>query len=58
MKKSQDEKQLKHSKPIGRPPKAMPEKIPDTPENVMRVLVNTPPKERRDWNYLKKQKES
>ena len=38
----------------GRPPKPLPEPIPDTPENIMRALVKAPPKQRRDWNYLKK----
>ncbi len=32
----------------GRPRKPMPERIPDTPENIMRILMNTPrePRER------------
>ena len=40
-------------KPLGRPPKPMPEQIPDTPENVAKALMNTPPK--KDWDYLKKE---
>lgn len=32
----------------------MPEKIPDTPENVMRAIVTTPPKAEDDWRYLRK----
>ena len=32
----------------------MPEQIPDTPESVMRALINTPPKKKSDWDYLKK----
>ena len=37
-------------KPRGRPPKhPMPEPIPDTPENVARAVLNTPPKKREDW---------
>ena len=47
-------KEKKESKPTGRPPKPMPERIDDTPENVMRVLVSTPPKKSTDWDYLKK----
>jgi hypothetical protein len=31
----------------------MPEQIPDTPENVARALLNTPPKKDEDWDYLK-----
>lgn len=32
---------------------AEPIRIPDTPENIMRALVRTPPKKRVDWKYLK-----
>lgn len=40
--------------PRGRPVEhPMPEPIPDTPENIMRAIVNTPPKKREDWRYLK-----
>ena len=38
----------------GRPvEKGMPEPIPDTPENVARALLSTPPKEDGDWDYMK-----
>ena len=38
----------------GRPLKrVMPEPIPDTPENIMRSILNTPPKKRDEWDYLK-----
>ncbi len=33
----------------GRPPKPMPEPIPDTPENVARAIMQGPPKER--WRF-------
>lgn len=37
----------------GRPSKrTMPELIPDTPENVMRAVLNTPPKAEVEWRYL------
>lgn len=39
----------------GRPPKPMPERIPDTPDNVARAVLNTPPKSKGDWDYLKKE---
>ncbi len=26
--------------------------IPDTPENIMRAIVNTPPKTDDEWRYL------
>ena len=38
----------------GRPvEKPMPDPIPDTPENVARALVTTPPKNDDEWDYLK-----
>jgi len=42
-------------KKTGRPPKPMPEPIPDTPENITRAFVNTPPKKEGDWDYLKEE---
>lgn len=30
----------------------MPEPIPDTPENIMRAVLNTPPKPEDEWSYL------
>ena len=32
----------------------MPEPIPDTLEKVARAVLNTPPKKRDEWKYLKK----
>ena len=41
----------------GRPvEKQMPEPIPDTPENIMRALLETPPRKKDDWDYLKEAK--
>jgi hypothetical protein len=34
----------------GRPPKPMPEQIPDTPEAIARACMQGPPKP--DWDYL------
>ena len=43
-----------NSKPRGRPVKnTMPEPIPDTPENIARALLTTPPKKEDEWDYLK-----
>ena len=42
-------------RPRGRPPKPMPEPIPDTPENVLKALLRTPPKKRDEWKYQKDQ---
>ena len=39
----------------GRPAKPMPDAIPDTPENVARALLFSPPKEGGDWEYLEEQ---
>ena len=30
----------------------MPDPIPDTPENIMRAIVNTPPKADDEWRYF------
>ena len=38
---------------VGRPPKPMPELIPDTPENIARALLNTPPKDKDEWEFLR-----
>lgn len=38
----------------GRPDeKAWPDLIPDTPENIMRALLETPPKGEDEWRYLR-----
>lgn len=31
----------------------LPPSIPDTPENVMRAIVMTPPKRADEWNYIR-----
>ena len=49
----------KQKKPRGRPPKLeMPDRIPDTPENVAKAVLNTPPKKREDWDFIKRSKPS
>ena len=41
-------------RPRGRPvSNKMPEPIPDTPENIARALLTTPPKKENEWDYLK-----
>jgi len=37
---------------VGRPPKPMPELIPDSPENIALALLRTPPKKEHEWRYL------
>ena len=36
----------------GRPPRPMPEPIPDTPERIAWAIMQTPPK--TEWDYLQK----
>ena len=44
----------KKPKKRGRPAKrTMPPPIPDTPENIMKAVLNAPPKKRDEWDYLK-----
>ena len=40
----------------GRPPLPIPEPIPNTPENVAKSVLNTPPKKADEWQYLKDDK--
>ena len=42
-----------NSRPVGRPPMAMPDMIPDTPTNVARKVLNTRPKKNGQWRYQK-----
>ncbi len=42
------------TRPRGRPrTHTMPDPIPDTPQNVARILMNTPPPKESEWQYLK-----
>ncbi|WP_419863038.1 hypothetical protein [Candidatus Poriferisodalis sp.] len=41
-----------------RPAKRMPEPIPDTPENVAKALMNTPPKKPGEWRYEQEREDS
>ena len=34
-------------------PNPMPDRIPDTPAEIIRVLVSAPSKKRREWSYQK-----
>ena len=43
--KGDDERQ---EKPVEYP---MPESIPDTPENIARAILTTPPKKEKEWRY-------
>lgn len=42
-------------RPRGRPvSQKKAEPIPDTPENIARAILNTPPKKAHEWEYMKK----
>ena len=41
----------------GRPVRPMLEYIPDTPENVMRAILATPPKKLGEWKYIQEYKD-
>ena len=43
-------------RPVGRPPLELPDPIPDTPENIARVVLNTKPKRRGEWRFEKQRK--
>ena len=45
----------KGKKRRGRPVvKEWPERIPDTPENIARAVLTTPPKKDNEWEYMKR----
>lgn len=49
-------KERKKKQPSGIPPtRSMPDQIPDTPENVAKALMGTPPV--RSWDYEKREEE-
>ena len=39
---------------VGRPGLAMPEPINDTPENVAKAILSTPPKKRNEWRFMQR----
>ncbi|MDE0083054.1 MAG: hypothetical protein OXT72_10450 [Gammaproteobacteria bacterium] len=41
------------SKPDPQGDLRMPDPIPDTPENVMRAILATPPKDDEEWDFTK-----
>ena len=50
-------KRLTKAKRAGRPPTlTMPEPIPDTPENVAKAILSTPPKKRDEWKFVQEHK--
>ena len=54
-KNSEDVGKEPHRKrPVGRPPLELPDPIPDTPENIAKVVLNTKPKKRGEWRFEKR----
>ena len=48
---SKDKSESKRKR--GRPVKyTMPEPIPDTPENIAKAILSTPPKKPQDWKFM------
>ena len=56
MKRKKQQQEKPEKRPVGRPvERQMPEPIPDTPENIARILMTTkPPK----WTYEESESES
>ena len=52
---SKQKKQGQEKRKRGRPSKydKLPDKIPNTPENIAKAILNTPPKKPEEWRYLK-----
>ena len=42
----------KRGRPVEKPER---DPIPDSPENVLRLIVQTPPRGEDDWDYLKRE---
>ena len=40
-----------------RPRLTMPQEIPDSPENIMKALLSTPPKKPGEWRYEQEHRE-
>lgn len=48
-----DKETKKGPLPRGRPVEhPMPESIPDTPENIMKAFLDTPPRKRGEWRFV------
>lgn len=50
----EETKERRPKRPVGRPPLELPEPIPDTPENIARIVLNTKPKKRGEWRFEKR----
>ena len=48
-------KKEKGKKKVVKPAKPQPEKINATPEEMVRVLLNTPPKRADEWDFMKEE---
>ena len=55
MSKSKNSQPERHTRSQGRPMTRTPaERIPDTPENIAKAVLQTPPKADKDWKYSRK----
>ena len=46
-----ENKRRKRGRPVEYP---MPEPIPDTPRNIMKAILNTPPTPREKWRFIRR----
>ena len=46
---SKKPKKAKRGRPVEYP---IPELIPDTPENIMKAFLKTPPRKREEWKFV------
>lgn len=44
-------------KPKPLPRRTLPPPLPDTPENVARAVLSTPPKKPEEWDYVRRDNE-
>ena len=54
-KMAKNSKQTRRGRPVEHP---LPEPIPDTPENIMKAFVSTPPRKREDWKFVQEREQS
>ncbi len=55
--KTEGKKTKRDKRVRGRPvEKEWPDQIPDSPENIARAILNTPPKKDDEWEYMKRER--
>ncbi len=53
MKRTREKSKKRRGRPVTYP---IPEPIPDTPENIMKAILATPPKGRDEWKFMQERK--